>query len=47
VGKGHALGGSFSRPVDYILGGWQLSSIYTYTAGVPLIFSSSSPLPRQ
>ena len=40
VGKGHALGANFSRPIDYVLGGWQLSSIYTYTSGVPLIFSS-------
>ena len=36
MGKGHALGASFSRPVDYVLGGWQLSSIYTYTSGAPL-----------
>jgi len=41
VGKGRLIGSSFSRPVDYILGGWQLSGIYTYTSGAPLIFSSS------
>jgi hypothetical protein len=45
VGKGHALGASFSRPVDYVLGGWQLSSIYTYTSGTPLIFASSLTAP--
>ena len=45
VGKGHFMGGNFSRPVDYVLGGWQLSSIYTYTSGAPLIFSSSLTAP--
>ena len=41
IGRGHSLGANFSRAVDYALGGWQLSSIYTFTSGAPLIFSSS------
>ena len=41
VGTGRRFGTNFSRAADYALGGWQLSGIYTYTSGAPLIFSSS------
>ncbi|HTS62931.1 MAG TPA: TonB-dependent receptor [Candidatus Acidoferrales bacterium] len=35
-GKGRTFGGNISKPVDYILGGWQVSGIATIQHGVPL-----------
>ena len=37
LGKGHALGGN--RFISAIVGGYQLSSIFTYVSGVPLTLS--------
>ena len=31
--------------MDYVLGGWQLSGIYTYTSGAPLIFTRNAIAP--
>jgi hypothetical protein len=41
VGRGRRFGSSIPRAADYLVGGWQLSGIYSYTSGAPLIFSSS------
>ena len=35
VGRGRRLGGSMSRGLDAIVGGWQLSGIYRYNSGLP------------
>lgn len=40
-GRGRHFGSDISRIADCIAGGWQLSGIYTFTSGAPLIFSSS------
>lgn len=45
IGKGRKLGGNFSTAVDYVLGGWQLSGIYTHTSGTPLIFTRNAIAP--
>ena len=34
-----------SRAADYVVGGWQVSGIYTYTSGAPLIFGSNIVAP--
>jgi hypothetical protein len=36
VGKGKALGSNLSKPVDAIVGGWQVSGISTFKQGFPL-----------
>jgi hypothetical protein len=36
IGKGRALGGDMNRAANAILGGWQLSAIYTMQSGTPL-----------
>lgn len=41
VGRGRHFGSSIPRAADYLVGGWQLAGIYSYTSGAPLIFSSS------
>jgi len=41
VGHGRHFGTGMARAADYLVGGWQVSGIYTYTSGAPLIFSSS------
>ncbi|MEO8028663.1 MAG: hypothetical protein ABI823_19430, partial [Bryobacteraceae bacterium] len=42
-GKGRALGKTWARPVDWILGGWQLNGIATFETGKPLTLVSSNP----
>jgi len=37
-GRGAVLWKSAPRPVDYVIGGWQLSAIYIYQSGAPLSF---------
>jgi hypothetical protein len=44
-GRGRRVGTNMSTAADYLLGGWQLSGIYTYTSGAPLIFSSAVTAP--
>jgi hypothetical protein len=39
-GKGRAIGSNMSSALDACLGGWQISGIYTYTSGIPLIFGT-------
>lgn len=41
VGKGRKFGSNMARGLDYAIGGWQVSGVYTYTSGAPLIFSTS------
>jgi hypothetical protein len=36
IGRGHAVGGEMSRVLDAIVGGWQLSSIWTIASGLPV-----------
>lgn len=35
-GRGHSYGANWSRPVDALIGGWQVGGIYTYHTGFPL-----------
>jgi hypothetical protein len=35
-GKGHAFGTNWSKPVDALIGGWQLGGVYTAHSGFPL-----------
>jgi hypothetical protein len=46
-GHGERFGGSWNRPLDLILGGWQTSGNWRFDSGQPLLFSSNSsePLP--
>ena len=41
-GKGKAFGGDASGLVNGLIGGWQLSGIYTFQAGTPLTFLNNS-----
>ncbi len=41
IGRGRRFGSHMLAAVDHIVGGWQISGIYTYTSGAPIIFSSS------
>ncbi len=38
-GRGHRWGGSVSRPVDLLIGGWQIAGINTVTPGEPVTFT--------
>ncbi len=40
VGRGRRYGSALSPALDSVLGGWQLSTIYSYTSGVPLLFGT-------
>ncbi len=35
LGRGHKFAGSASRPVNALVGGWQLSGIWLYQSGIP------------
>jgi Carboxypeptidase regulatory-like domain len=41
IGKGKAIGGNWSRPVDAILGGWQTTVIEKVTSGFPVFIVNS------
>ncbi len=45
VGRGRRIGSNLSRAADYVVGGWQLSGIYTYTSGAPLVFTTAMVAP--
>jgi hypothetical protein len=45
IGRGRKLGNQMAPALNLLLGGWQLSGIYTYTSGAPLIFSAGSIAP--
>jgi hypothetical protein len=38
-GRGRKFGAGIPRAADFLLGGWQVSGIYTFVAGAPLTFS--------
>ena len=40
IGKGKAIGGNWSRPVDAILGGWQ-TTVIEFTTGFPVFIVNS------
>jgi len=40
-GKGKKFGGTASPALDYLIGGWELSTIFRANAGLPVRFSSS------
>jgi hypothetical protein len=40
VGRGKSYGSQMSRPLDFVLGGWSLSSIYTLHSGAPLAWGN-------
>ncbi|MFN0103148.1 MAG: carboxypeptidase regulatory-like domain-containing protein, partial [Bryobacteraceae bacterium] len=40
IGRGHAVGANMHRALDALVGGWQLSGIYTYRNGQLLQFGS-------
>jgi len=42
-GKGKKYGSGWSRPVDILLGGWQLNGIFTAASGLPFSVFSGSP----
>ena len=42
VGKGRAVGSNFSKPVDAIIGGWQVSGVTTFKSGFPLSITTSN-----
>jgi len=42
VGRGRALGASWARWADFLLGGWQLNGILTFQSGTPLVPALSS-----
>jgi hypothetical protein len=36
IGRGRAMGRDMSRLADFLIGGWQVSSIYTWRTGLPV-----------
>lgn len=40
IGRGKTIGSGMSRILDAVVGGWQLSAIYTYNAGQKLSFGT-------
>ncbi|RPJ83777.1 MAG: TonB-dependent receptor [Acidobacteria bacterium] len=45
VGRGRWLGSDMSGVLDQIVGGWQLSALYSFTSGAPLIFTRNMIAP--
>jgi hypothetical protein len=45
IGRGRMLGARMAKAADFAIGGWQLSGIYSYTAGALLLFSSQITAP--
>jgi hypothetical protein len=42
-GRGRTYGSQWNRPVDAVLGGWQLNGIFTASSGLPFSIYSGSP----
>lgn len=42
IGRGRRIGGNWSRPVNLLLGGWQINGITTYQSGTPLGISANN-----
>ena len=45
-GRGRKYGSDMSGFLDAIVGGWQVSGIYTYYSGVPLVFTGTMVAPQ-
>ena len=45
IGHGRMLGSHMAKAADFVIGGWQVSGIYTYTAGPLLLFSTAITAP--
>jgi hypothetical protein len=45
IGRGLRFGSSMARAADFAIGGWQLSGIYTYTSGPPIVFTGTIVAP--
>ncbi len=45
IGRGRMLGGNMSGVIDHIVGGWQVSAMYSQTSGAPLIFTRNMIAP--
>jgi hypothetical protein len=43
IGRGRLIGKGWNRPMDWVLGGWQLNGIATIEKGKPLTLVSSNP----
>jgi len=41
-GRGRRFGGGVSRPLDFLLGGWQFNGIITFQTGTPLAISANN-----
>lgn len=41
IGRGRAIGNSWSKPVDLLIGGWQFNGIASWQAGLPLVMAST------
>ncbi len=45
IGRGRRFGSNMTAGLDAILGGWQLSGLFNYTSGAPLIFANAMVAP--
>jgi hypothetical protein len=45
VGRNHRFGSNMPAVLDAIVGGWQISGVFTYQAGAPLIFTNAMVAP--
>lgn len=45
VGKGRRFGGNMGRAADYAIGGWEMSGIFSFASGAPLIFTGALTAP--
>jgi hypothetical protein len=45
IGHGRRWGNNMAKAADYAIGGWQLSGMFNYTAGAPLLFSNQVTAP--
>jgi hypothetical protein len=45
VGRGRRFGSNMAKAAEFTVGGWQLSGIYTFTSGAPLLFASQITAP--
>src|SRR5260370_42445320 len=39
-GRGKQFGGQINKPVEFVLGGWSLASIYSLHSGAPLAWGN-------
>ncbi len=41
IGKGRLIGSNWSRPIDLLIGGWQMNGIISFQSGLPLVMTST------